>query len=799
MASANDDPPNRPHATTDPDGGAPNENTPLLAAGGQEAAPSNGDPGREFGQHAKKWRRDRWLSLGISVLLMALVIVLIVLFGVFRSRKMSNSTSALCLTPACIHIASEFLYNLAPNYQEIDPCTNFDELTCQGWDSRHDLRPDQGQTNVFNTIAEDGETIIRHILEGSYPGNSTHSSFSPRNLAATSASADELNFDDLQRAYNACLALSDIKKLGLTPLEAIFSDIAELFPVENSSYGDSASTLGTKPGSLANVTIYFEKLGGDLFESLGAGQDDKTPDIVIIQAYPETAIGLPSKDYYADEDTVTQYQDAMRQVLAAVHPNKKARSAADKYAAAVVEFEATIAAMAPDNEDLQDITKTYNPMSVADTAKLAPQLGLEEVLKALVPSNYTLDTMITAFPGYLTNLSDYLSTAPKDTIQTFLYWKAIQNVASYIEADELKPLKAFNNILSGREPDATSERYKICISHVDNGLGWILSRFYVEAAFSAQAKTLGDQIISDIREQFIARIKTLAWMDDQTKKVAIDKATNIIQKIGYPTASPNMTDPEDLLNYYAGLDISDVYFNNSLNMDKLAVNKSWSQLGKPYDRNTWFMTADTVNAYYNPPGNEIVFPAAIMQFPVFGAGFPGYVNYGAFGSVAGHELSHAFDNNGRHYDADGKYTDWWTNHTVEEFTKRADCFVEEYNNFTVIGTNGTIHVHGAQTLGENIADAGGLTASFNAWNARRQDYPDSDLPGLDYFTQEQLFYIAYGNFWCAKYTKAALTRGVLLDPHSPNMWRLQGAAMMNARGFKEAFNCPSKEPTCELW
>lgn len=188
-----------------------------------------------------------------------------------------------------------------------------------------------------------------------------------------------------------------------------------------------------------------------------------------------------------------------------------------------------------------------------------------------------------------------------------------------------------------------------------------------------------------------------------------------------------------------------------------------------------------------------------MQFPVFGAGFPGYVNYGAFGSVAGHELSHAFDNNGRHYDADGKYTDWWTNHTVEEFTKRADCFVEEYNNFTVIGTNGTIHVHGAQTLGENIADAGGLTASFNAWNARRQDYPDSDLPGLDYFTQEQLFYIAYGNFWCAKYTKAALTRGVLLDPHSPNMWRLQGAAMMNARGFKEAFNCPSKEPTCELW
>lgn len=150
-------------------------------------------------------------------------------------------------------------------------------MTCQGWDSRHDLRPDQGQTNVFNTIAEDGESIIRHILEGSYPGNSAHSSFSPRNLVAKSAPADEQNFDDLQRAYNACLAISDIKELGLTPLKGIFSDIAELFPVDDSSYGKKAPTLGTEPGSLANVTIYFQKIGGDLFESLGAGQDDKTP------------------------------------------------------------------------------------------------------------------------------------------------------------------------------------------------------------------------------------------------------------------------------------------------------------------------------------------------------------------------------------------------------------------------------------------------------------------------------------------------------------------------------------------
>lgn len=258
-------------------------------------------------------------------------------------------------------------------------------------------------------------------------------------------------------------------------------------------------------------------------------------------------------------------------------------------------------------------------------------------------------------------------------------------------------------------------------------------------------------------------------------------------------------EPEDLSDYYESLDVTDVFFDNSMAMKMLAVNKSWAQLGKPVDKNQWGMTADTVNAYYNPPGNEIVFPAGIMQFPIFDVDLPLYVSYGAFGSVSGHELSHAFDNNGRNYDVDGRFTDWWTEHTVAEFEKRADCFVAEYDNFTVEGSTGTLHVNGRQTLGENLADAGGLAASFAAWQSRRQADREEDLPGLQFFTQEQLFYVVYGNTWCSKWTPAALTRSILTDEHSPSMWRLQGAAMMNSRGFREAFKCPVREPTCELW
>jgi endothelin-converting enzyme len=192
-----------------------------------------------------------------------------------------------------------------------------------------------------------------------------------------------------------------------------------------------------------------------------------------------------------------------------------------------------------------------------------------------------------------------------------------------------------------------------------------------------------------------------------------------------------------LKDYYAGLDVTSSFFNNVLAFSRFDVNQSWSQLGKPTNRNRFGMTAPTVNAYYNPAGNEIVFPAGIMQFPVFDSELPKYINYGAFGAVAGHELSHAFDNNGRHYDVHGNFTDWWTEHTVQGFESRAECFVSEYSNFTASGPNGTtLHVNGRQTLGENIADAGGLSAAFNVWQKRRQDYPDSDLPGLDFFSQE---------------------------------------------------------------
>lgn len=211
------------------------------------------------------------------------------------------------------------------------------------------------------------------------------------------------------------------------------------------------------------------------------------------------------------------------------------------------------------------------------------------------------------------------------------------------------------------------------------------------------------------------------------------------------------------------------------------------------------MVASTVNAYYNPPGNEIVFPAGIMQFPVFDVNVPAYMSYGAFGSVAGHELSHAFDSTGRHYDQNGNYTDWWSNSTIDSFRERAECFVDQYANFSVPGTDDKpLHVNGRLTLGENIADAGGLSASYQAWKRRAHKKPNQDLPGLEHFTQDQLFFVTYSNWWCGKSRKENAINRIYTDPHAPKWARILGT-MANSREFRESFQCKDKKPTCQLW
>ncbi|KAJ4991672.1 Endothelin-converting enzyme 1-like protein 1 [Stagonosporopsis vannaccii] len=687
-----------------------------------------------------------------------------------------SAKSKLCLTPACVHAASEILYNLSPNYKELDPCTDFEELVCGGWRDRHDLRPDQGDAFTGTIMNENSELLLRHILEAPYPKDSKHSYFSPMQLKSVQKSADEENFDKMKAVYDACLDEDKIKSLGVEPLLKVLEEIKKAYPE-----GNAASLLA--------------RYGVTGLIATGTGADDRDPDTVVVSVAAPYSFGLPSKERYEDEKLVEKYRGVTVQVLSALYPDAKEESFSK-----IIDFEKKLAAASPSTEDREDVTKYYNPMSLEDANKLALEIDLKGLLDELAPKGVGIDRVIVMAPEYQSKLSSILKETDSEVVMNYFVWKGVQSFSGYIDAEEVKPYRRFVNELAGKDPDSTPERWRKCVGHVDDGVGWILSRFFIEKAFSAEAKKFGDSIITDIKTEFAKKLQATKWMDKATTKQAINKVHNIIQKIGYPTKSPNIMDPPSLEKYYDSVNVSsDAFLQNALSIRRFAVDDEWSALGKPVDRDQWGMTASTVNAYYNPPGNEIVFPAGIMQFPVFDVNVPAYMSYGAFGSVAGHELSHAFDSTGRHYDQNGNYTDWWSNSTIDSFRERAECFVDQYAKFSVPGTDDKpLHVNGRLTLGENIADAGGLSASYQAWKRRAHKKPNQDLPGLEHFTQDQLFFVTYSNWWCGKSRKENAINRIYTDPHAPKWARILGT-MANSREFRESFQCKDKKPTCQLW
>ncbi|KAI9825753.1 MAG: hypothetical protein M1819_000471 [Sarea resinae] len=760
-------------------------------------------------------RLPRLLRVLIVPILFGSVFVAALFFALPRARhdpEQPYTSADLCLDPACVHAASEILYNLSPT--EVDPCTDFDAFVCDGWRTRHDLRPDQGELFTGTIMNENSQTLLRHVLERPYPA------------------AERSNFVKLKDAYDACMNEDAIKEIGLNPLTGIVDKIDDLLNSEKSQGTSEA-------GNVSNVILYLTGIGVEALASIDVGPDDKDPDTIVISLSGPGSLGLPSKEYYEDEEVLAKHKDVVDKVITAVLDVKKSSSnqnpepfpsfdpdSADlvdqersvPLGYRVVEFEQKIAKASPNNEDANDITKFYNRKTVAEAQSLVPALSLSFIISNLAPAGYKPERLIVGFPEYLESVSDLISHTPRETIRGYFVWKVIQAYASKIEDESLKPLARFKNELQGKPADATEDRWRKCVREVDDGLGWILSRFFVQEAFSEEARQLGDRIVSDIRNVFADKLLKSDWMDKEVIKLAIEKGKtkadiianentvrNLVQKIGYPTKSPDIMNPDALKNYYATVNISPSrFFDNALSIASFDTKREWSALGKPTDRDRWGMTVPTVNAYYSPEGNEIVFPAGIMQFPVFDVAIPEYISYGSFGSISGHELSHAFDSTGRHYDPTGNLTDWWTPSTTSRFEQKASCFASQYANFTIPSASEQqkpLHVNGNLTLGENIADAGGVSAAFAAWKRREASNPDKNklLPGLEgRLTREQLFFVAFGSFWCGKSTDEAARGRIYSDPHAPK-WARNIGTMANSRDFKAAFNCPIKEPVCELW
>jgi len=444
---------------------------------------------------------------------------------------------------------------------------------------------------------------------------------------------------------------------------------------------------------------------------------------------------------------------------------------AAKYADNVLKLETSIANSHSTPVELRDPQKNYNKYYVADFQKLTPDMDWKALLGKM---ELKTDTILVGQPKYYQALNNLLKSQPIEVWKEKLKFDAINSATPALSKDfRTARFEFFGKTIQGlKEP---KERWKAIVSSTDGNIGELLGQLYVKEHFTPEAKKRMLELVDNLQKVYKSRIEKLDWMSPVTKQKAVDKLQAFIKKIGYPDKWKKYDDVEITRgNYYANLQSA----------DKHAYKEMINKLGKPVDKTEWGMTPPTVNAYYNPSINEIVFPAGILQFPFFDFGADDAINYGAIGAVIGHEMTHGFDDQGRQYDKDGNLKDWWTAGDATKFKDKAKKVTDLYNAFTLLDNQ---HVNGELTLGENLADIGGLAIAYEAFKLTSQGKSDKKIDG---FTPDQRFFLSFAQVWRIKSRDESMRVRLKTDPHSPEMFRVNGP-VYSMEPFYKAFNIPA--------
>jgi endothelin-converting enzyme len=431
-------------------------------------------------------------------------------------------------------------------------------------------------------------------------------------------------------------------------------------------------------------------------------------------------------------------------------------------------------------------------VTLAEIDEAAPVFGFDKLVTALTPTGKTPSRILVNTPDFWPQYSNLVANHSRAAVQGFMMWTAINAVGKYIDDADLQ--KAL-----GLTESTKTERWETCIVEVDKMVRHIKDHYFISATYPELTLQAADKMTTNIKAQFRKRLEGFKWMSAGSRKRALQKVDNMIQNIGYPKSNPDLRSADSIASYYTGLNLTSSYFSNVLSSLRFKTTKQYEKVTQKPNRNEYDNVAD-VNAFYDPTANAITIPAGISQLPLFHYHLPDYALYGGLGSVIGHEITHGFDNNGRQWSEDAEFEVWWDNSTITEFEERSQCFVDQYSQFQVDVPGGKANVDGLKTLGENLADAGGMRSAYAAWEEQRKAMPatwNQELPGLEKFTAEQLFFIYSANIWCNTRTPAEMARVLPLDVHSPAMVRILGMAE-NSDDFRKAFQCKNKEAKCEL-
>lgn len=521
------------------------------------------------------------------------------------------------------------------------------------------------------------------------------------------------------------------------------------------------------PSLLKFVAAEF-KSGNRSIISFGISPDDKNSGTNIAHVY-QAGINLPERNYYFKTDSATlQIQKAYKQYISTLFQLTGTNpAAATKDANIAYAIEKLIAASHKTNIELRDVKANYHKLAVGAISKTQPNIGWVTLLANLGAKTDSIDM---AQPGYYDKLNTLLKSVPISNWKTYLKAATLANYSETLGKTFVDAAFGFNKALSGQA--VQKSRRQIMTGNVDNYLGQALGQLYVKRYFNDDAKKRVLTLVNNLQKSFENRISQLDWMSDSTKQKAREKLYAITKKIGYP----------DVWRNYDKVTIDRThYFENVLSLNQNDYQVELAKLNKPVDRSEWHTTPSTVTAYYNPPLHEIVFPAGILQYPYFDFSADDAINYGGIGMVIGHEMTHAFDDQGAQYDKDGNVKNWWTKEDYTKFGEKTQQLAGLYSSFTVLDT---VHIKGALTLGENTADNGGVAIAYDAFKMTQQG---KDSVKIDGFTPDQRFFLSIARIWRVKTRDAFLRTYVNTNPHSPAMWRVNGP-LMNFAPFYRAFN-----------
>ncbi|XP_057330724.1 neprilysin-2-like [Microplitis mediator] len=687
-----------------------------------------------------------------------------------------TETVDICRTPECVDTASRILKSMDSS---VNPCDNFYKFTCGNFVNTTNIPDDKDKVDIFGTLSDQVQEQLKKIVE---------ETVSPKT-------------SKLQRLaktfYDICMNETAIKENGLSPLLSKLNKLGGWPVLEGLKWKEDAFHWTNSIYTLREMGYSFNYLFSFAMDSDIRNNTNR----VLILKLPYLGLNPPFLSKGLENQLVKDYKKYSVDVAVLLGAD---RGSAEREMNESLLFEIKLANLSLHETNNYNFSKNYNPISIAELEKKHPSIPWLEYINKLLKPSVTVDkneTVILSAPYFITEFEKLINTTSKRTQANFILWRLIVDSVFYLNDEIRKPQVDFMTAITGRPKKEL--RSKECLDNISAYLPLVIGTLYVKKYFNEDVKNNAAEIVNNIEDQLKLTLQTVDWMDNKTRKHALDKANAMINHIAYMDGTLDENKFEEL---YKNLELraNDSYLDTILNLRSHAYEINLKRYGIPIDKNSWeiYMNPTVVNAFYLHQYNIIRFSAAVLQGAFFNINRPRYINYGSIGFLIGHEITHGFDSVGMNFNKDGNLENWWEPITAAEYWIKATCLKDQYDNYTVedVGKN----VDGLNTITENIADNGGVKLAYLAYrNLTESSKPEPRLPGLDQFTPKQMFWISTGHTWCTVQRPGATKIQLIGDSHSPAEFRIVGS-LSNMKEFSDDFKCPLDSPMnpknkCAVW